>query len=300
MKFGVIFPQLEIGMNPDEIRRFVQLAETLDYEHLLTFDRVLAADPNLPDWDGPFDVRDVFHEALVLLGHVAGVTDRISLMTGILVLPQRQTALVAKQTTEIDVLSEGRCRLGIGVGWNELEFEALDQDFTNRGRRVEEQVTLLRRLWQNEVVDFEGEYHTIPASGLNPLPVQQPIPIWMGGRSDAALRRIARTGDGWITPRMPRSKVQKRLELLREFAREFDRDPDDITVLGRVNLGTEDPTGVDEQGKWLPAVREWHEMGASHVVIETMNAGMETATDHSGALRSFKEAVEDSTIDWET
>jgi len=299
MEFGVTFPQIEIDHSPDEIREFVELAEELGYEHVLTFDRVLAADPDLPDWDGPFDIRDVFHETLVLLGHLAGMTERISLMTGILVLPQRQTALVAKQAAEIDVLSGGRLRLGVGVGWNELEFEALGSDFSTRGERIEEQVTLLRRLWQDDVVSFEGEHHTITASGLNPLPVQQPIPIWMGGRDDAALRRLARIGDGWVTPRMPRSELEERLARLREFAREADRDPDEITILGRINLGTEDPIGVSEPGEWLPAVRRWREFGVDHVVIETMNAGLETPADHREAIRKFREAIEQSDVSWE-
>ncbi|MDE2969186.1 MAG: LLM class F420-dependent oxidoreductase, partial [Chloroflexota bacterium] len=189
MKLGVIFPQTEIGNDPGAIREFVQAAEELGYEHILAYDHVLGADPaKHPNWGGAYTMDSAFHEPFVLFGYLASVTSTIKLTTGIIILPQRQTALVAKQAAEVDVLSNGRLRLGVGLGWNRVEYEALGQDFHNRGRRVEEQIALMRRLWTEESVDFDGKWHTVDGAGINPMPVQRPIPIWMGGGAEPVLR----------------------------------------------------------------------------------------------------------------
>ena len=214
MNIGAIFPQTELGADPGAIREFVQAVEAMGYANLFVADHVLGADtqfhhhPSLANYSH----KSVVHESLTLLGYMAAITTHITLATGILILPQRQTALVAKQAAEIDVLSGGRLRLGIGVGWNEVEYEALNQDFHTRGRRSAEQIAVLRALWTQEVVDFHGRWHDITHAGLNPLPVQRPIPIWFGvGGSqnpqppDAVLRRVARLADGW-SPEYPHQR----------------------------------------------------------------------------------------------
>ena len=182
MHYGVVFPQIEIGADPVGCRDFAQAAEGLGFDGLMAYDHVLGADTSVrPGWSGWYQLEDMFHEPFVLFGHLAAVTERIRFVTGILILPQRQTALVAKQAAEVDVLSGGRMTLGIGVGWNDVEFEALGQSFRDRGRRSEEQIEVMRRLWTQESVDFDGKWHRVPAAGINPLPVQRPIPVWIGG-----------------------------------------------------------------------------------------------------------------------
>ena len=210
MDIGVVFPQTEIGSDPGAIRDYVQAVEDLGYSHLIAYDHVLGADiTHYPGWSGGYKSDDIFHEPLVLFGYLAGISKRIGLVTAILILGQRQTALVAKQAAEVDVLSNGRLRLGVGVGWNSVEYEALGSTFQDRGRRAEEQIDVLRKLWTNPVLNYHGQEHTIIDSGINPLPVQAPIPIWMGagGRlspipSSRVLKRIAKVADGWF-PQFP-------------------------------------------------------------------------------------------------
>ena len=186
MQLGAIFPQTEIGADPIAVKDFAQAAESLGYEHLLVFDHVLGADhTQRAEWNRPYNKDDMFHEPFVMFGYLAALTETIEFCTGIIILPQRQTALVAKQTAEVDVLTNGRLRLGIGVGWNEVEFEALGENWENRGRRSAEQIEVLRMLWTQEVVNYEGRYHKITHAGINPLPVQRPIP-GMAGRWRAA------------------------------------------------------------------------------------------------------------------
>ena len=204
MEFGVFFPQLEIGADPVVTRDFVQAVEGLGYSHLMVGDHPLGVDPTShPGLGQRYSLEDSFPEPLVLLGYIAAVTKQIDLVTSVVILPQRQTALVAKQAAQVDVLSGGRLRLGVGVGWNKVEYEALGQDFHSRGRRQEEQIALLRSLWTQPVVTFQGTWDRVTGVGLNPLPVQRPIPIWLGGEADVVLRRIARLADGWIRNSLP-------------------------------------------------------------------------------------------------
>jgi len=182
MKIGVVFPQTEIGQDPAMIRDYAQAVESMGYTHILAFDSVVGANPDRPGgWDSPFTYKHAFHEPFVLFGFCAGVTRHIELVTGIVILPQRQTVLVAKQAAQVDVLSGGRLRLGIGVGWNTVEFEALGENFKNRGRRVEEQLEVMRLLWTRELVTYAGQWHRVTDAGIKPLPIQRPIPMWMGG-----------------------------------------------------------------------------------------------------------------------
>ena len=292
MKLGVVFPQTEIGADPGAIKAFAQAAEALGYAYILAYDHVLGADPaNRPDWRGGYRLEHAFHEPFVLFSYLAGVTERIQLATGVIILPQRQTALVAKQAAALDVLSGGRLRLGVGVGWNAVEYEALGQDFHTRGRRYEEQVEVLRLLWTQESVAFQGRWHSIPAAGINPLPVQRPIPIWMGGASgmgdnDRVLRRIARLADGWILNQRADGTARDDVARFREIAREEGRDPASVGIDGRVPL--ESANAIDHAAR---ALETWAELGADYAALNTMGAGLNTPDDHIEALRRFKEAV---------
>ena len=209
MELGVVFPQTEIGSDPIAVRDYAQAAEQLGYTHLIVYDHVLGADTTRHEnWQGGYTLESMFHEPFVLFGYLAGLTSKIELVTAVLILGQRQTALVAKQAAEVDVLSGGRLRLGIGVGWNHVEYEALGENFHDRGRRSEEQIELLRALWTNEVVDFHGRWNNVTHAGISPLPVQRPIPVWLGAGGRAA--RFPATGccggwGGWPTDGFPSS-----------------------------------------------------------------------------------------------
>ena len=286
MQLGAIFPQTEIGADPIAVRDFAQAAEAMGYEHLLVFDHVLGADPSKREsWERPYSHSDMFHEPFVLFGYLAGVTDKIQMTTGVLILGQRQTALVAKQAAEVDVLTGGRLRLGIGIGWNHVEYEASGEDFSNRGRRSVEQIRLLRALWTEEVISFDGRYHKVSHAGINPLPVQRPIPIWFGGGADRVMRRIGRMADGWFPQFQPDSQGQEQLGKMREYARAAGRDPGDIGIEGRVSLSSGSPDD------WAKSAAAWDELGASHLSVNTMRAGLSGPDQHIDAIRRFKEAV---------
>ena len=283
MRYGVVFPQTEIGKDPSAIRDFAQAAEELGYHHLLAYDHVVGANPaSRPGWRPPYTYKDTFHEPFVLFGYLAGLTKRIELVTGVIILPQRQTVLVAKQAAALDVLSGGRLRLGIGIGWNPVEYEALGENFKNRGRRSEEQVEVMRKLWTQELVTFEGEWHKITDAGLNPLPIQRPIPIWFGGGHDQTLRRVARLGDGWFPLLGPDDKCRAMIEKIRAYTREAGRDPRSVGIEGRIMIGQ----GSPEQ--WTKEIQAWKELGATHVTANTMKAGFSSPSGHVEALRRFR------------
>ena len=289
MQIGVVFPQLEIGNDPALIRDYAQAAESLGYDHLLVYDHVLGANRETHEWlRGPYRHPDAFHEPFVLFGYLAGLTQKIELVTGILILPQRQTALVAKQAAEVDVLSGGRLRLGIGIGWNSVEYEALNEDFSNRGRRSEEQVEVMRALWTNDLVTFSGRWHAITDAGINPLPVQRPIPIWFGGYDDRVLRRIGRIGDGWIIAgggNTPTHEVTSAVNRVKQYTRDAGRNPS--------TMGFEKVIGYGDStlDKGVEIVREWEDAGVTHLSLNTMNSDLATPSDHISAIRRFKEAL---------
>ena len=286
MQIGVVFPQTEIGSDPAAVRDYAQAAEDMGYSHILAYDHVLGASREArADFRGPYDNNSLFHEPFVLFGYLAGVTQRIELVTGIIILPQRQTALVAKQAAAVDVLSGGRLRLGIGIGWNQVEYEALGEDFHTRGRRVEEQVALMRALWTEDVVTFQGRWHTVTAAGINPLPVQRPIPLWMGGGAEPVIRRIARLADGWFPQFRPDDRGRETLQRLHDYAHEAGRDPGDIGIEGRTSTSG---GGPDD---WAVEVEAWRQLGATHLGVNTMGAGLTSPADHIDALRRFKEAA---------
>ena len=289
MRIGVVFPQTEIGQDPAVIRDYAQAVESMGYTHILAFDSVVGANPNRPGgWDSQYTYQHAFHEPFVLFGFCAGVTRRIELVTGIVILPQRQTALVAKQAAAVDVLSGGRLRLGIGVGWNTVEFEALGENFKNRGKRVEEQLEVLRLLWTRELVTYDGRWHRVPDAGIRPLPVQQPIPVWMGGDSEVVIRRAARLADGWITlPSFrPGPAGQQTVDRLHGLVREARRDPAAFGIEARMALAK---VPGDERANEIAA---WRAMrGITHLCINTMGLGLPGPEEHVRTLERFKKDV---------
>lgn len=285
MKIGVVFPQTEIGADPGGVRAYAQGVEALGFTHLLAYDHVLGADPAVHQgWTGPYDVHSTFHEPFTLFGYLAGFTS-LELVTGVIVLPQRQTALVAKQAAEVDILSGGRFRLGVGLGWNAVEYEALGKDFSDRGRRVEEQVDLLRRLWTEETVTFEGAHERVTGAGIAPLPVQRPVPVWFGAMSAPAYRRAGRLGDGWFPQGQPGPGLEEARAAVARAAVEAGRDPAAIGMEGRVAWG---PGGADDA---LALVGGWAEAGATHVSVNTMGASLASVDDHLGALARLADGL---------
>ncbi len=285
MQIGVTFPQTEIGADPLVIRDYAQAVEGLGYSHLVAFDHVLGADPaHRPGWSG-YTWRDMFHEPFVLFGYLAALT-HLELLPAVIILPQRQTTLVAKQAAEVDVLTGGKLRLGVGVGWNPVEYEALGMNFHTRGRVEEEQIEVLRLLWSQEIVSYKGQFHTITEAGLNPLPVRRSIPIWMGGRADALLRRTARLGDGWLPQGKPGERMREAVERLQSYIREAGRDPRKVGIEARMNAREGD---LDE---WMRQTEGWRDLGATHISINTMDAGFKSLDEHIEAIRRYKEAVD--------
>ena len=289
MNIGVVFPQVEIGQDPIAIRHYAQAVEAMGYTHILVFDHVLGANPERPGgWKGPYTYRHAFHEPFVLFGFLAAVTHRVELVTGILILPQRQTALVAKQAAAVDVLSAGRLRLGVAVGWNPVEFEALGENFKNRGKRIEEQIEVLRALWTKELVTLQGQWHRITDAGINPLPNWRPIPIWMGGESEGVIHRAARLADGWMPHFRPGAEAQAIVDRLHGYIKEAGRDPAKFGIEGRMALLQVPP---EQRIKELAA---WRAMrGITHLCIHTVGLGLKTADEHVKALERFKKEVLD-------
>lgn len=289
MNIGVVFPQTEIGADPLYIRDYAQTAEELGFSHVLAYDHVIGANlASRPGWKPPYTHLDIFHEPFVLFGYLAGLTKRIELVTGIIILPQRQTVLVAKQAAALDVLSGGRLRFGIGIGWNPVEYEALGEDFHSRGRRSEEQIEVLRKLWTQETVTFEGRWHKIIDAGLNPLPVQRPIPIWFGGSDERALRRLGKFGDGWFPLWGPDERCRAAIEKIRGYAKVAGRNPDNIGVEGRIAYGQGSPEA------WQNDLQAWRTLGASHVSLNTMKAGLKSPSAHIEAIRRFSKVMAES------
>ncbi|HEY1636845.1 MAG TPA: LLM class F420-dependent oxidoreductase [Acidimicrobiales bacterium] len=285
MNIGVVFPQTEIGADVEVVRRYAQRIEELGFTHVLTYDHVVGADPAVHrGWQGPYDVSTTFHEPFVLFGYLAAITS-IELVPGIIILPQRQTALVAKQAAEVDLLSRGRFRLGVGLGWNAVEYEALGKSFGDRGRRVGEQVELLRRLWTERTVTFDGTYEKVTGAGLAPLPLQQPIPVWFGAASPPAYRRAGRLADGWFPQVPPGHGLEEARTMVHEAAVEAGRDPAALGMEGRVSWGEGGAQKLAEQ------VRKWSDAGATHLSINTMGAGLASVDHHLDALGSAIEAV---------
>jgi len=284
MRIGVVFPQTELGGDPGAVRAYGQRVEELGFTHILAYDHVLGADPAVHhDWQGPYDVRTTFHEPFVMFGYLAGLTS-VELVTGVIILPQRQTALVAKQAAEVDLLTGGQFRLGIGLGWNAVEYEALGEDFGNRGRRSEEQVEVMRRLWTEQSVTLDGRYHRLTGAGLAPLPVQRPIPVWFGAASDRAYERAGRLGDGWFPMMEPGPGLDHARKQVDRAALAAGRDPAVLGMEGRVSWSGDADKVSEDFSAWAAA-------GATHVSVNTMGAGLGSVDAHVAALESVAAAL---------
>jgi probable F420-dependent oxidoreductase len=281
---GAVFPQTEIGTDPIEIRDYAQGVEELGFGHLIAYDHVIGADlANRPDWKMPYNVDSTFHEPLVLFAYLAGLTKTLGLTTGVVVVPQRQTVLFAKQAANLDIFTGGRLRLGMGVGWNKVEYDALGQRFDKRGARLDEQVSLLRRLWTERSLSDRGESHHIDEAGICPLPTQRPIPLWIGGFSGPAMKRAAAVGDGWL-PFLPANLAMEKAQEFRQAVTEAGRNPDDVPFENIVLLALySKPRRTVDQ--FLADVEIWKQAGASAVSIDAMGMNLRGATQHLEFLR---------------
>lgn len=294
MRYGAIFPQIELGHDAGAAKAFAQGAEALGFDHILIFDHVVGGNAKTHKLKGPYSSEDSFLEPFLLYAYMAAVTSRIEFTTAIVILPQRQTALVAKQAATLDVLSGGRFRFGVGIGWNDVEYQALGQDFATRGARSEEQIGLLRELWTKPLVTFHGRFDHIVDAGLNPLPVQRPIPIWLGGHSDAVVRRAARLGDGWLPLYAPDEKGAAAVDAFKKYVREAGRDPAKLGLESWLNIGAYDDgfgTRYDTERSWHDWAAGWKRLGATHLSINSMKAGLKTVDQHLGRLARVREVM---------
>lgn len=280
-----MFPQTELGGDVGAVRAYGTRVAELGFRHILAYDHVVGADPEVHrGWAGPYDVRTTFHEPFVLFGYLAAITS-LELVTGIIILPQRQTVLAAKQAAEVDLLTRGGFRLGVGLGWNAVEYEALGKDFSNRGARLDEQIALMRRLWTERTVTHEGGYDRVTGAGLAPLPVQRPIPVWVGAVADPALRRVGRLADGWFPQVPPGPRLDEALSVIRGAATDAGRDPDAIGIEGRI---TWDEGDVD---KLVRQAGKWRDARATHLSVNTMGSGLASVDDHLAVLEVAAEAL---------
>lgn len=287
MRVGVVFPQTEIGPDPAGVRAYAQAVEQLGFQHLMVYDHVIGADTSVrPGWTGPYTSESQFHEPMVLFGYLAAIAPSLELVTAVIILGQRQTVLAAKQAVEVDLLTGGKLRFGVGIGWNDVEYEALGMDFHNRGRRFEEQIQLMRRLWTEPSVTFEGKYHRVTAAGLNPLPVQRPIPIWIGASAEPAIKRAAEMADGYFPQRPLEGGWPATFEKIRAWMRAAGRDPASLGVDARVNTSS---GGPDD---WRKQADDWRALGGvTHLTVNTMNAGLRGPDAHIERLRLAADAL---------
>jgi len=283
MHLNAMFPTRDVGNDPAKIRDWAQAAEDLGYAYIEVPDHVFGATAR-DGWTPLYNETDPFHETFVMLGFLAAVTKHIRLSSGVLIAPQRQTGLIAKQAAEVDLLSSGRLRLGIGVGWNHVEYEALGENWKTRGARQAEQVEVLRRLWLGDVVTFNGRFHSLREVNIVPPPVQRPIPIWFGGISDAVVMRAARLGDGWMPIMPPDEKAEQKLALLRDEMRKHGRDPGSFAVEGWLRMHDQDPQ------RWAAAADGWRKLGAQMVMLYPIYR-VPKFEDQIEILRRFKEVA---------
>lgn len=288
MKTGLVFPSTDIGNDIGLIRDFAQTAEGLGFSHLLLPDHVLGAvhADRQPPLDGPYTEDTPFHEPLILFSYLAAITTKIEFATGIIIAPQRQTVLLAKQAAELAILSENRFRMALGTGWNYVEYEALNETWHNRGRRQEEQIDLMRRLWTEHVLDYRGNWHRIDRGGILPRP-SKPIPIWLGGFNDVAHRRAARLADGFTMPGVNREQARALMEKMRGYVVAAGRDPAAFGFEGAVAVHA-------DKAKWAPQLATWRELGASHVVVRTMSRlgkALATPEEHIRTMKDYAAEV---------
>ena len=286
IQIGVTFPQTEIGADPAGIRAYAQAAQDLGYRHLMAYDHVLGADRSVhAGWSGAYSSESLFHEPFVLFGYLAAVAPALELVAAVIILPQRQTALVAKQAAEVDLLTGGRLRLGVGIGWNRVEYEALGIEFKDRARRFEEQIALLRRLWQEPTLTFEGRYHRVTGAGIKPLPIRRPIPLWIGASAEPALKRAAELADGFFPQRPLEGGWPATIERMRGWVEAAGRDWTRFGIDARINAGTGTPDD------WRRAADEWRALGTTHLSVNTMGGGLDGPDAHIRRIRDVKVAL---------
>lgn len=285
MQIGAVIPHNEIGNDPGAIRAYAQGAEELGMTHLLIYDHVVGVDRNRPGgFEGPYDSNTAFHEPMVLFGFLAACTETVELVTAILILPQRQTVLVAKQAAEVAILSGDRFVLGVGVGWNAVEYDALSEEFGNRGRRQEEQVELMRRLWTEDVFSYEGEFHRFEHASILPRP-ETPVPVLFGGSAPALLDRCARLGDGWLPLGGPNEKSADRIAEMRRIREAAGLSWDGFEIRAQAQWGGGTPE------RWQGHAQRWKDLGATHLAIATHNAGDTDVDGHLGRIADYRDAV---------
>ena len=290
MRIGAVFPQTEAGTDIGAVTDYIQNVESLGFDHVLAFDHVLGANASSrPGWSGAYQHTDSFYEPMTFYSYVAAITSRLELATGVIILPQRQTALFAKQSATLDLISGGRLRLGIGTGWNQVEYEALGENFHNRGKRSEEQIDLLRKLWSQELVTFEGKFHTVTDAGLNPLPPGRSIPIWFGGMADPVLERVAKLGEGWLPLGSPNDKLKISFDTLKKYLDQNSKSMSDIGVEAMISLKN---SGSDTDIR--KDLSSWAEMGTTHISINTMNCGLKFPGEHIKAISNFIKIAKES------
>jgi len=288
MQIGAVLPQTEIGTDMASVRDYAQAMQDLGYQHLVTSDHVLGADPDgHPGWSRPQRHTTVVHEPFVLFGFIAGVAPKLGLLSNVVIMPQRQTALVAKQAAQVDLLAEGRFRLGLGIGWNPVEFEGLNENFKNRARRFEEQVDLMRKLWSDQSISYKGEHHTVTAAGICPLPIQRPIPIWVGATAAAAVKRATRIADGYLplAPIDGKGTFAETVERVHGWLREAGRDPATFGIEPRLNAATGTPDD------WRKVVEEWRGLGATHIHVATNGGDLNGVDAHVERIRQAREVL---------
>jgi probable F420-dependent oxidoreductase len=283
MQLNAFFPTRDIGTDPVKIRDWAQAAQDLGYATIEVPDHVFGATAR-DGWTPLYNDKDAFHETFVTLGFLAAATDKIKLSSGVLIAPQRQTGLIAKQAAEVDILCGGRFRLGIGVGWNHVEYEALGTDWKTRGARQAEQVEVLRRLWCEDLVSFKGRFHDLREVNILPRPVQQPIPIWLGGVSDAAVARAAKLADGWMPIAAPDADTERKLASLREQLKSLGRDASKFGIEGWLRMHEPDPQ------RWAAAADGWRKLGADMVMLYPMYR-IAAFDGQIELLRRFKEVA---------
>jgi probable F420-dependent oxidoreductase len=299
MKIGAVFPQTDIGDDAGAIREWTLAVEAMGFDHVDAYDHVIGANTDSrPGWNGAYDIDSQFYEPFTLLSYMAALSDKLSFMTGVFILPQRQTVLFAKQAACLDKLCNGRLRLGVGTGWNAVEYEALGVDFAQRGAIFDDQIEVLRQLWTNRAVTVHTKFHDISDAGLKPMPVQRPIPLWLGGgggggihltakSSDRVLRRIARVADGWLPLCPPDDLGAELLARMHGYAREYGRNPSEIGIQAGMR-------GVKaNEDKWADHANSWRKLGATHMFINTMQQGLSGAEQHLRRLEEVLKAVSD-------
>ena len=286
MQIGAVFPHNEIGTDPGAIKTYAQGVEAMGITHLLIYDHVLGADPDREGgFRGPYDKDVAFHEPFTTFAFIAGVTDKIDLITTVMILPQRQTVLAAKQAAEVALLSNNRFKLGIGVGWNELEYVGLNETFNNRGRRQEEQVDVMRKLWSEDSLDYTGEYHRIDKASINPRP-SKTIPIWFGGSAPALLDRVARLGDGWIPLMGANDKAKACIDTIKQTRKAAGLSFDNFGIQAQAQYAGGSPE------RWRKHAEAWRGMGCTHLAVATHNAGPTNVDGHLARIGEYQQALQ--------